>query len=81
MGRKVQTERRKAGVGGGGRGRLERPPLGALQALGRANLPSVLGPAKEPRDPQLRHGAARISATPNSAKEPPCKARCHFRFA
>lgn len=80
MGRKVQSERRKAGVGGGGRGRLERPPLGALQALGRANLPGVLGQAKEPRDPQLRHGAARISETPNSATEPPCKARCHFRF-
>lgn len=80
MGRKVQSERRKAGVGGGGRGRLERPPLGALKALGRANLPGVLGPAKEPRDSQLSHGAAGVGATPNSATEPPSKARCHFRF-
>lgn len=80
MERKVQSERRKAGVGGGGRGRLERPPLGALQALGRANLPGVLGPAKEPCDPQLNHGAAGVSETPNSATEPRCKARCHFRF-
>lgn len=32
--------------------------LGAMQALGRANPPGVLGPAKEHRDPQLSHGAA-----------------------
>lgn len=48
--------------------------------MGRANLPGVLGPAKEPCDPQLSHGAAGVSETPNSATKPPRKARCHFRF-
>lgn len=73
MGRKVQSERRKAGVGGGGRGRLERPPLGALQASGRANLPGVLGPAKEPRDPpaQPRNRRARLAVISDSLSAKP----------